>query len=187
MRNKVDNADLVSEVREDFERRREQRRSLEMQWRLNLNYVMGNQYCEIGQNGSIEDYGKQYFWQQREVYNHTATILETRISKLGSIKLGMSVRPLTSDESDKSAAAFSGKIMNSVFNECDLQQLVGEACMWSEVTGTAVYKVTWDTTKGKRVGRTEDGDIYDGDVAIEVVSPFDIYPEIGRASCRERV
>ena len=177
MRNKVDNADLVSEVREDFERRREQRRSLEMQWRLNLNYVMGNQYCEIGQNGSIEDYGKQYFWQQREVYNHTATILETRISKLGSIKLGMSVRPLTSDESDKSAAAFSGKIMNSVFNECDLQQLVGEACMWSEVTGTAVYKVTWDTTKGKRVGRTEDGDIYDGDVAIEVVSPFDIYPD----------
>ena len=177
MRNKAENADLVREVREDFEKRREERRSLEMQWRLNLNYVMGNQYCEIGQNGGIEDYGKQYFWQQREVYNHTATILETRISKLGSIKLGMSVRPLTSDESDKSAAAFSGKILDSVFNECDLQQLVGEACMWSEVTGSAIYKVTWDPSKGKRVGKTKDGDIYDGDVNIEVVSPFDIYPD----------
>ena len=175
--NKIEDPDLVSEIRQDFENRRNARRSLETQWRLNLNYVMGNQYCEIAENGGIEDYGKQYFWQQREVYNHTATILETRISKLGSIKLGMSVRPLTSDESDKSAAAFSGKIMNSVFNECDLHQLVGEACMWSEVTGTAVYKVTWDPTKGKRVARTKDGDIFDGDVCIEVVSPFDIYPD----------
>ena len=63
---------LAAEVREDFEKRREARKSLEMQWRLNLNYFMGNQYCEIGQSGEIEDYGKQYFWQQREVYNHTA-------------------------------------------------------------------------------------------------------------------
>ena len=62
-------ADLAREVRADFERRREERKSAEMQWRLNLNYFMGNQYCEIAQNGEIEDYGKQYFWQQREVYN----------------------------------------------------------------------------------------------------------------------
>ena len=82
---------LTSEIRSDFEKRRDERKSLEMQWRLNLNYFMGNQYCEIGQNGEIEDYGKQYFWQQREVYNHTATVLETRISKLSGIKVGMSV------------------------------------------------------------------------------------------------
>jgi len=171
------NEDLVAEIRHDYEKRREDRRSLEMQWRLNWNFVMGNQYCEIGQNGSIEDYGKQYFWQQREVYNHTATVLETRISKLGAIKLGMSVRPLTSDESDKSAAVFSGKILNSVFNEADLQQLVNEANMWSEVTGTALYKVTWNKSKGKCIGRGKDGDIFDGDVEIEVVPPFDFYPD----------
>ena len=53
---------LVQEIRDDYERRREERKSLELQWRLNLNYFMGNQYCEIGQNGEIEDYGKQYFW-----------------------------------------------------------------------------------------------------------------------------
>ena len=82
-RNKNDEyLSLAGEVRRDFEKRREDRKSLEMQWRLNLNYFMGNQHCEIGQNGEIEDYGKQYFWQQREVYNHTATVLETRISKL---------------------------------------------------------------------------------------------------------
>ena len=170
-------ADLAAEVRADFERRREERKSAEMQWRLNLNYFMGNQYCEIAQNGEIEDYGKQYFWQQREVYNHTATVLETRISKLSSIKLGMSVRPLTSDEGDKSAAAFSTKILSAVFNEINLQKLINEANMWSEVTGTALYKVVWDKDQGRCIGRTEQGDVYDGDVRVEVIPPFEIYPD----------
>ena len=169
--------ELAHEVREDFERRRGERKSLELQWRLNLNYFMGNQYCEIGQNGEIEDYGKQYFWQQREVYNHTATVLETRISKLASIKLGMSVRPLTSDEGDKASASFSTKILSSVFNEINLQKLMGEASMWSEVTGTSLYKVVWDRDQGKRIGRNKDGDIYDGEVRVEVIPPFEIYPD----------
>ena len=168
---------LAAELRADYEKRREERRSLEMQWRLNLNYVMGNQYCEIGQNGNIEDYGKQYFWQQREVYNHLATVLETRIAKLAAVKLGMSVRPMTSDESDRAAALFSGKILESVFNERDLRKLVSEACMWSEVTGTAIYKITWDSRKGKKIAHTDKGDVFDGDVSVEVVSPFDIYPD----------
>ncbi len=171
------NKDLAQEVRRDFENRREARKPLEMQWRLNLNYFMGDQYCEIGQNGEIEDYGKQYFWQQREVYNHTATVLETRISKLSGIKVGMSVRPLSSDEADKQSAAFSTKILSSVFNEINLQKLIDEANMWSEVTGTAFYKVVWNGECGRRIGRQGEEDIYDGDVSVEVIPPFDIYPD----------
>ena len=168
---------IAAEVRNDFEKRREERKSLEMQWRLNLNYFMGNQYCEIGESGEIEDYGKQYFWQQREVYNHTATVLETRIAKLSGIKVGMSVRPLSSDEGDKQTAAFSTRILSSVFNEINLQKLIDEANMWSEVTGTAFYKIVWDGECGRRIGRNEKGDIYDGDVKVEVIPPFDIYPD----------
>ncbi len=172
-----ENKELVAEIKRDFEKRREERKSLELQWRLNLNYFLGNQHCEIGQNGQIEDYGKQYFWQQREVYNHTATVLETRISKLSSIKMGMSVRPLTADDSDKQSAAFSTKILSSVFNEVNLQKTINEACMWSEVTGTSFYKVVWDRDCGRRIGRTKEGDIFDGDVRIEVVPPFEVYPD----------
>ena len=169
---------LTSEIRSDFEKRREERKSLELQWRLNLNYYLGNQYCEIGHNGEIEDYGKQYFWQQREVYNHTATVLETRISKLSTIKVGMSVRPLTADETDKQAAAFSTKILTSAFNEMNLQKLINAANMWSEVTGTAFYKIVWDKDLGKRIGVSKEGeDIFDGDVRVDVVPPFEIFPD----------
>ncbi|MGN0789367.1 MAG: hypothetical protein ACI4MY_05460, partial [Christensenellales bacterium] len=58
---------IVNEVRADWERRRQQRKPLELQWRLNMNFMVGNQYCEITPRGDVEDYGKQYFWQEREV------------------------------------------------------------------------------------------------------------------------
>ncbi len=85
--------DLVKEVKDDFERRREERRSYELQWRLNMNFLMGNQYCEISPRGDVEDVGKQYFWQEREVFNHIAPIVETRLAKLGRVKASISVRP----------------------------------------------------------------------------------------------
>ena len=54
---------LVNEVIEDFKKRQEERRSFEAQWQLNMNFVMGNQYCGIGYNGEITDFEKQFFWQ----------------------------------------------------------------------------------------------------------------------------
>ena len=65
--------ELVSFVLKDFKERQEARRPLELNWRLNMNFVIGNQFAEISPRGDIEDRGKQYFWQSREVYNHIST------------------------------------------------------------------------------------------------------------------
>ena len=78
--------DIVSEVKADFLRRQEARKHIERQWQLNMNFEMGNQYCELNDMGEIEDFSKQYFWQEREVYNHIAPIIETRIAKLGKVR-----------------------------------------------------------------------------------------------------
>ena len=77
---------VVQETIEDFKKRQEERRSFENQWQLNMNFFMGNQYCTIGYGGKVEDYDKQFFWQEREVFNHVAPIIENRLSKLGRIK-----------------------------------------------------------------------------------------------------
>ena len=66
--------DLVAEVRDDYERRQAERRQFEAQWQLNANFVAGNQYCRVGVKGEVEDCEKDYYWQEREVYNHIATI-----------------------------------------------------------------------------------------------------------------
>lgn len=188
MRNKY-YEDLVEEIKADFQKRREERKPLELQWRLNINFLIGNQFAEITPKGDIEDYGKQYFWQEREVYNHIAVITDTRLSKLNNLKAGMSVRPSTSDDSDKKAAIFSTRIFNSVISDCNFKELLGQANMWSETTGTAFYKIVWNDTAGKSLGFDKSNkEVYEGDVDIRVCPPFEIYPDslanMGIEDCR---
>lgn len=79
---------IVKEVKQDFEERRQKRRPVELAWRLNMNFLMGNQYASITPTGDIDDYGRQYYWQEREVYNHIAPIVETRLAKLTLRQIG---------------------------------------------------------------------------------------------------
>ena len=48
------NTKIVEEVIADYKERREARRSLESQWQLNINFMMGNQYSYIASNGGIK-------------------------------------------------------------------------------------------------------------------------------------
>ena len=49
---------IVKEVKQDFEERRQKRRPVELAWRLNMNFLMGNQYASITPTGDIDDYGQ---------------------------------------------------------------------------------------------------------------------------------
>lgn len=167
--------ELVASVKEDFEKRREARRPLELCWRLNMNFLVGNQFCSISHRGDIEEDGKQYFWQQREVYNHIAPIVETRLSKLARVKAKASVRPSTSDDIDVAAAKFSTAVLETICAENNWNDLLSRANMWSETCGTAFYKVVWDSEKG--IALDADSTVREGDVSILVIPPFEIFPE----------
>lgn len=45
--------ELVKEVNEDFEKRRAERKSRERQWELNMNFLAGNQYCDLNSRGKL--------------------------------------------------------------------------------------------------------------------------------------
>ena len=102
--------DIVTEVRKDYEERSLQRRQFESQWQLNANFVIGNQYCRIGAHGDVEDTEKDYYWQEREVFNHLSTIVETRLAKLSRVRPKMSVQPASGDANDVRMAKVSSKI-----------------------------------------------------------------------------
>lgn len=140
-----------------------------------MNFVIGNQYAEISPRGDIEERGKQYFWQSREVYNHIAPIVETRLSKLAKVKAKATVRPSTSDDSDVASASLATKLLEAVSAENNFTSLLSQANTWSEITGCAFYKIVWDVTKGKALEVS--GKIKEGDVAITVCPPFEIFPE----------
>ncbi len=165
--------DIVESVKRDFDARAEARRPFETQWRLNINFYMGDQYCAAQTNGDITDVERDYYWQEREVFNHISSLVETRQAKLASVRPSLTVRPFSSDESDVRTAKTATKILSSTCDKLDMDAVLGEGTMWSELTGTAFYYVGWDEAAGLKM----DGGAHEGDVCVQVVSPFEIYPD----------
>ena len=169
--------EIVAAVKKDFERRREERRATERQWQLNLNYLKGDQYCEISAVGEIEESEKFYYWQNRNVYNHIAPVMDTRIARLTRIRPVMSVKAAGGDEADLKTASLTTSVLNSTWGRLDLKSIIYKATVWSEVCGTSFYKIGWDSTKGKAIGQLNGNEVNEGDIKVEVVSPFEIFPD----------
>lgn len=165
--------DIVADVRRDFQERAEARRPFEMQWRLNINFYMGNQYCQTSPTGEIVDVDRDYYWQEREVFNHISSIVETRQAKLNTVRPSLTVRPFSSDDADIKTAKNATKILSSACDKLDMDAVLTDGTMWSEICGTVFYYVGWDDTAGLKIS---DG-VYEGDVCVRVVSPFEIYPD----------
>lgn len=169
---------LAKEIKEDFRARQKARKSMETQWQLNMNFFAGNQFCSIGYGGEIEDSEKQFFWQEREVFNHIAPIVEVRFAKLAKVKPTVSVVPASNEESDIATAKLSKKVLASISNKLNLSGKINEAMKWSEICGTVFYKVTWDSEAGQVVAVDDNGkEIRSGEIDISVCSPFEIFPD----------
>ena len=145
------NKKIAQEVIKDFQRRADERKSFETLWRLNINFLMGNQYCDVGYGGNIEERDRQFFWQEREIFNHIAPIYDIRYAKLIQVRRELSVLPATSDERDKQTAKVLKKILNSVESKLDINSVINEGIKWSEVCGTSFYKISWNNEKGHSV------------------------------------
>ncbi len=168
---------LADEVEKDFLRRQQERKALERRWQLNMNFVCGNQYCDVDLSGELTGDKKQYFWQTRRVFNHIAPIIDTRLSKLSRIRPALTVRAASEEESDRRSACLASNILSAAQEDADLDGVISAATIWSEICGTAFYKIVWDADSGKVVGFTEEGkSVCEGKVKVAPLSPFEIYP-----------
>lgn len=168
---------IVESVKEDFENRRNERRAYELTWELNMNFVMGNQYSYISPKGEVADIDKAYYWESREVYNHIAPIVETRLAKLGKVRPTASVRPSGTEKKDAFVSKLSKAILDNVSARVNLSDIISKATTWSEITGTSFYKVVWDESLGNALAKIDDNTIKTGDVSVSVCSPFEIFPD----------
>ena len=169
--------EIVKSVENDFEDRRNMRLKLERQWELNMNFLVGNQYCDINSRGEIVSKNGDFFWQEREVYNHIAPIIETRLAKFADISPVIGVRPKTDDDSDVKGANLSAKLLTSVFDKNDVASVVHSVSVWSETCGTGFYKIVWNNCGGENIGSVNGEDVFEGEAEIIAVSPFEIFPD----------
>ncbi len=169
--------ELVRETENDFLRRRAARLPYERQWELNMNYLKGNQYCDLNLRGEIEDESADYFWQRREVFNHLAPIMETRLARFSRITPVISVRPASDDDDDVSGAAIAEKLIVAAFEKANVSGEVRKATVWSETCGSGFYKVLWDENGGAMVGEADGREVFEGEITVSAVSPFEIFPD----------
>lgn len=169
--------DIVAQVSADFYDRRAKRLSLERQWELNVNFLRGNQYRYINGMGEIGEDNQAFYWQNRRVFNHVAPIIETRTSKFSRIAPTIGVRPASDDDSAVTGASNGEKLLEEAFKKQRIYEVVKTVTDWSESCGSGFYKIVWDNAGGKKVGVLDGADVYEGDVTVIPVSPFEIFPD----------
>lgn len=169
---------LAEDVQRDFEKRRIMRRHLERGWQLNMNFVSGNQYCDISPAGEIADEDPDFYWQSRRTFNHIAPTLDTRLARLAKVRPSLTVRAFSDSDEDVKTARICSHILKSAKSRMDLDEVISRATLWSETCGTAFYKVVWNYEDGQVIGTDDTGhSIKEGDVNVVALSPFEIYPD----------
>lgn len=171
-------ARIARAVTEDFERRREMRRSIESGWLLNMNFLSGNQYCDVSPFGGVIEEDKRFYWQSRRVFNHIAPTVDSRIAKLEKMKTELRVRAFSDEDGDVKAAKLATGVLKYAQERIGFADTVSRAIVWAETCGSAFYKVVWDEKGGRQVAVDEAGQpVYEGEVRVVAVSPFEIFPD----------
>ena len=169
---------LAMEIEEDFLRRREERRALESAWALNVEFLKGNQYVDVSPLGGVEEEEKRFYWQNKRCFNHVAPTIDARMAKLTRLRPKLKVRAFSDEDGDVKSAKISTGVLDYVRDRVGLNGVVSDATLWSETCGTAFYKIVWDENGGRKVGVDENGnDVYEGEVSVAAVSPFEVFPD----------
>lgn len=170
--------EFVGAVQAEFERRKEERRAFELQWRLNQNFLRGNQYCDVDESsGEVVDYPATYAHEMRSVYNQLAPIVETRLAKLSRVQPGLVVRPVTSDTDDVTTARTSTRLLKSVYAASEMVKKGFEANTWAEYLGGVFFKDVWNPRAGRILGYADGKAVHEGDIATTVVPYYEIFPD----------
>lgn len=164
-RSTLEEKEIVANILNDYNTRAIEKRPYVDQWLLNLNFLRGNQYVYVSNSGKLKEESKIYPYESKEVFNHIAPIIESRLAKLAKVRPSIAVRPSSTSEGDKATATLSKKVLDSVFDDIAISTILKNASVWSEVSGSVFYKVGFDKNYST-VG-----------LNIDVVSPFEIFPE----------
>lgn len=144
--------DLADFVNKEYERRQTERKPFELQWRLNLEFLNGNQYLDIDPiSNTIREVPKMYWYQEREVFNQIAVIFETRASRLNRQRPIMKVRPASNDNEDVSTARVSSMLLNSSWHDQEMDDSYSDFIIWLESAGTVFLKPIWNANAGKTI------------------------------------
>ena len=181
--------DAITLVNNEYQRRQQDKQMFELQVRLNIAFIEGNQYLDMN-NGAMDLYEIPRFswWEQRNVYNQVGPIIDTRIARLSRIRPILKVRPSGSGEQeDARTAKISNQLLKNYHYDEEIQSKLSEIYAWLESGGTVLMKNIWNKNKGRLIakmaipdeqtGEEKEIEIYEGELDSIICNFFEVFPD----------
>ena len=200
---KVPDAELLDHVRRHVRDVQQCRDMLEAQWVLNLEFVAGNQWAVWDSGLRRIALPKRTPNDVRLVANRLKRSTYTILGHLLSAQVDYITLPAGRTREHRQRARVAEQVLHYLDRTLDQGQINIELYLWAIICGTAVIKTTWDPFAGNpydeqnvREALAEKNvvyldpsrkvaPVYEGQVRREVVTPFDIYPNVSARSPRE--
>lgn len=178
------------------------RRSLERMWFISIAYLIGWQNArsailtDTGELdptllGPVDDY----------IANHIQRIVTANVSRMAQARPDWDVIPRTPDHRDQRGAKVAQHLLDYYYDAYSFQSIREEISLWTQCTGNAFIRSDWNHRAGKKrtlwmdpfsgapvpedrlddrnkeflqaIGSVQTVD--EGDMEVEVISPFQIY------------
>lgn len=163
---------LLAWVSDIYAQAKKERQQIERQWYLNLAFYFGRQNVSFLQaaNGSFQLRTPSVPpWRVRMVINKIRPMVRHESAKLVAQKPIFTVVPATTEDEDHAAARVGEQIFSAIYSDKQVDYETHKAAWWASITGSGFLKTYWN-------GGVVTEDNQQGDIAIENVSPFHIYP-----------
>lgn len=116
--------------------------------------------------------------RNRMQVNKLLPALQTRLAKLTKNPPKYDVRPNDMTQEAKDNARFKLDILNAKWDDLKINQKRYELMMFAEECGHAYLGINWDDSLGNLIEDPETGEVmFEGDIRIDVISPFEIFPD----------
>jgi hypothetical protein len=163
----------------DESRRAANRTAHESLWLTNSAWLLGYQNLTWSQAErmyrTIDTLGVRKMKLQT---NRILPTLQNRTARMCKLPPKYEVRPNSSEVEDKEGAELGISIINHYWDAEDLNRKRIDLYMWKQQCGHAYVKVCWDADKGRKMQDPMTGEVIkEGDIRIDVVSAFELYPD----------
>ena len=194
--------DIVAHVKQKVEESRSSANRIAHEgiWMTNIAYLLG--YDGIAFNSTLRQFqpinrATAYLKKNRIHVNKILPAVQNRLARLCKNPPAYDIMPESNSTDDKEAARLSLQILTSMWRKLTIDKKRIFLYMWVQQCGHAWMKVSWDPTLGKQMPEFDDEDSdggildpsqmeamkeqaqfgYEGDVRIDVFSPFEVFPD----------
>lgn len=118
-------------------------------WFLNLAYYMGDQWVFF--NRGRLDRPRLDPWRITLTDNRIIGVVRTELAKMTKQKPTWQVIPVSASDGDLEAGRTGERILDYLWRSMAMRRKLVDALLWSRVAGAGFWKITWDSSAGKKV------------------------------------